>query len=98
LRVHFHIPLFSERLLLPELSGSQEALAQTFDYLSDHVEFHPVLEVETYSWGVLPAQLRPTTTLAQLEGIVAELHWVEDQLRQRGLLHAYSREAYADAF
>ncbi|KIH83112.1 metabolite traffic protein EboE [Pseudomonas batumici] len=97
LRIHFHIPLFSEHLLLPELSGSQIALAQTFDFLADHGDFRPVLEVETYSWGVLPAQLRPTTEHAQLQGIAAELHWVEDQLRQRHLLHPQTREVYADA-
>lgn len=97
LRIHFHIPLFSEHLLLPELSGSQIALAQTFDYLAAHAEFRPVLEVETYSWGVLPEQLRPATAQAQLEGIAAELRWVEDQLRQRNLLHTHVHEAYADA-
>ncbi|MGY2375560.1 metabolite traffic protein EboE [Pseudomonas sp. SDO524_S393] len=97
LRIHFHIPLFSEHLLLPELSGSQVALAQTFDYLAAHGDFRPVLEVETYSWGVLPEKLRPANALAQLEGIAAELDWVEDQLRQRNLLHRLAREAYADA-
>jgi sugar phosphate isomerase/epimerase len=97
LRIHFHIPLFSEHLLLPELSGSQIALSQTFDFLADHADFRPVLEVETYSWGVLPATLRPTTEHAQLKGIAAELHWVEDQLRQRQLLQSQVREAYADA-
>ncbi|NBA97647.1 metabolite traffic protein EboE [Pseudomonas sp. R5(2019)] len=97
LRIHFHIPLFSEHLLLPELSGSQIALAQTFDYLARHGDFRPVLEVETYSWGVLPAQLRPTTEHAQLQGIAAELHWVEDQLRQRNLLQPQVHGAYAHA-
>ncbi|WP_103308010.1 MULTISPECIES: metabolite traffic protein EboE [unclassified Pseudomonas] len=97
LRIHFHIPLFSEHLLLPELSGSQVALAQTFDFLADHGDFRPVLEVETYSWGVLPSQLRPTTEHAQLQGIAAELHWVEDQLQQRQLLQTQALEACADA-
>ncbi|SDB10881.1 metabolite traffic protein EboE [Pseudomonas sp. NFACC13-1] len=96
LRIHFHIPLFSEHLLLPELSGSQVALTQTFDFLADHGDFRPVLEVETYSWGVLPSQLRPTTEYAQLQGIAAELHWVEDQLQQRQLLQPQALEACAD--
>lgn len=96
LRIHFHIPLFSELLLLPELSGSQIALAQTFDFLADHDDFRPVLEVETYSWGVLPSALRPTTAWAQIEGIAKELRWVEEQLRLRGLLQQV-REAYANA-
>jgi sugar phosphate isomerase/epimerase len=97
LRIHFHIPLFSEHLLLPELSGSQVALVQTFDFLADHGDLRPVLEVETYSWGVLPSEVRPTTEHAQLQGIAAELHWVEDQLQQRQLLHPQAQEACADA-
>ncbi|WP_420235205.1 metabolite traffic protein EboE [Pseudomonas sp. ABY48] len=98
LRIHFHIPLFSEHLLLPELSGSQLALSQTFDFLADHGDFRPVLEVETYSWGVLPSEVRPTTEHAQLQGIAAELHWVEDQLQQRSLLQPQALEAHAHAF
>lgn len=86
LRIHFHIPLFSEQLLVPELSSSQEALFHTFDYLADHPEFRPVLEVETYSWNVLPPQVRPDSDRALIKGIAAELHWVEEQLLQRGLL------------
>ncbi|MGY2289783.1 metabolite traffic protein EboE [Pseudomonas sp. SDO528_S397] len=97
LRIHFHIPLFSERLLLPELCGTQHALAQTFDFMARHADFRPVLEVETYSWGVLPAPLRPDTEHAQLLGIAAELQWVEDQLRQRQLLEAPRLEARAYA-
>lgn len=88
LRIHFHVPLFSEQLLLPELSGSQNALLQTFDYLADHPGFRPVLEVETYSWNVLPAALRPQSGQALLRGIAAELRWVEGQLRRRQLLTA----------
>jgi len=97
LRIHFHVPLFSEQLLLPELSGSQGALMQTFDYLAEHDDFRPVLEVETYSWGVLPAQLRPADEQAQLRGIAAELDWVETQLRARHLLPEHAREVPADA-
>ncbi|MBV4491609.1 metabolite traffic protein EboE [Pseudomonas oryzicola] len=97
LRIHFHVPLFSEHLLMRELSGSQVALSQTFDYLAAHDDLRPVLEVETYSWGVLPAQLRPGDEQAQLRGIAAELHWVETQLRQRHLLQAQVCEVHADA-
>lgn len=97
LRIHFHVPLFSEQLLLPELRGSQHALGQTFDYLAAHPGLRPVLEVETYSWGVLPAQLRPTDEQAQLRGIGAELDWVQAQLRQRRLLQQPLHEGLADA-
>jgi len=97
LRIHFHVPLFSEHFLLPELGGSQFALAQTFDYLAEHDDLRPVLEVETYSWGVLPASLRPGNEQEQLQGISAELYWVEAQLLQRGLIDVTVQEAVADA-
>ncbi|NBF09271.1 metabolite traffic protein EboE [Pseudomonas sp. Fl4BN1] len=99
LRIHFHVPLFSEQFLLTELSGSQQALMQTFDFLAAHPHFQPVLEVETYSWNVLPGALRPDTQHALLQGIAAELQWVEGQLRQRHLLRAQSisQEAHAHA-
>ncbi|MFD2645605.1 metabolite traffic protein EboE [Pseudomonas japonica] len=96
LRIHFHVPLFSDHLLLPELSGSQVALMQTFDYLAEHEDFRPVLEVETYSWSVLPAQLRPADEQALLQGIAAELDWVEAQLRVRHLLREHAPEVPAD--
>ncbi|WP_307945733.1 metabolite traffic protein EboE [Pseudomonas mosselii] len=97
LRVHFHIPLFSEHLILPELGGSQMALAQTFDFLAAHEDVRPVLEVETYSWSVLPAPVRPSDEQAQHRGIRDELRWVEEQLRQRRLLQPQAREVHADA-
>ncbi len=86
LRVHFHLPLFHQQLLLPELSGSQAALQQCFDFLRDHKDCHPVLEVETYSWNVLPQALRPEGETALIAGIAQELNWVLQQLRQRQLL------------
>ncbi|AZC21040.1 metabolite traffic protein EboE [Pseudomonas sp. CMR5c] len=90
LRIHFHVPLFSEQFLLAELHGSQQALLRTFDFLAEHPHFQPVLEVETYSWNVLPDTLRPDGQQALLRGIAAELQWVEGQLRQRQLLRAQS--------
>lgn len=97
LRIHFHVPLFSEQFLLAELHGSQQALLQTFDFLAEHPHFQPVLEVETYSWNVLPGALRPDTQQALLRGIAAELQWVEGQLRQRQLLRAQSSALEAPA-
>ncbi|MDP4572662.1 metabolite traffic protein EboE [Pseudomonas sp. LPH60] len=97
LRIHFHVPLFSEQFLLPELNGSQQALMRTFDFLAAHPQCQPVLEVETYSWNVLPGTLRPDTEQALLKGIAAELQWVEQQLRQRQLLHGQSSPMEAPA-
>ena len=73
-RVHFHVPVF-----LGEMSG----FATTQDYLvelmncikSDPV--CPYLEVETYTWDVLPSEYK-TTDMAS--AIARELAWVRDQL------------------
>nr|BFD44688.1 metabolite traffic protein EboE [Pseudomonas sp. FFPRI_1] len=97
LRIHFHVPLFSEQFLLAELSGSQQALMRTFDFLARHPHFQPVLEVETYSWNVLPGALRPDTEQALLHGIAAELQWVEAQLHQRHLLRTLHSSLEASA-
>ncbi len=86
LRVHFHVPLFSERFQLPELGGSQQALGRVFEYLAQHPDLRPVLEVETYSWMVLPEALRPGSEPALARGIAAELEWVEAQLQRHGAL------------
>ncbi|MGR1220020.1 metabolite traffic protein EboE [Metapseudomonas otitidis] len=83
LRVHFHVPLFTERFQWPELHGTQAALHAVFDTLAAQPGLHPVLEVETYSWNVLPEALRPASETALAQGIAAELAWVDDQLVSR---------------
>ena len=45
-----------------------------------------MLEVETYSWNVLPQALRPDGDAALIAGIAQELSWVWQQLQQRQLL------------
>ncbi|MGJ8697704.1 MAG: metabolite traffic protein EboE [Verrucomicrobiaceae bacterium] len=69
-RCHFHIPLYSEPLapLGSTLDHAEAALA----FLKEHPETCPHLEIETYTWGVLPDQLqRPLT-----DQISAEYEWV----------------------
>ena len=76
-RVHFHVPVFLDDL--GALSSTQafvrEALARhRREPLSDH------LEVETYTWDVLPARLRDT----DLDTAIArELDWVCGELLER---------------
>lgn len=73
-RVHFHVPVFLDDL---------GPFASTQDFLRDVLALHraaPVsahLEVETYTWDVLPAALR---TGSIEESIVRELRWVMDRL------------------
>ena len=73
-RVHFHVPVFLDDL--GEFSSTQffvrEALEkQKIDPISNH------LEVETYTWNVLPEQYR---TQSMDAAIVRELQWVRDIL------------------
>ena len=72
-RVHYHIPLFLDDLgpFSSTQSFVREALAlHRQDPISQH------LEVETYTWGVLPARYR-TTSLAP--AIARELQWVRQR-------------------
>ena len=73
-RVHFHVPIFIEHL-----SGFSTTQNFVADMLARHKET-PIsnhLEVETYTWDVLPEALR-TQSVAQ--AIVRELRWVLDKL------------------
>lgn len=78
-RVHFHAPLHSDRG--PHVRATTDQLSDVLAGLvggptadCDHIE------VETYTWSVLP---EPPTDLA--EGIAAELTWARDRLTGLGL-------------
>lgn len=74
-RVHFHVPLFLERIGL--LETSQQDVIDLLRAIrpEDGIQH---FEVETYAWNVLPPELR-TDDLA--EGIARELLWVKDLVR-----------------
>lgn len=65
-RVHFHVPVFLQRIGAVEGSGAEDArgmpLGTTRELilpaLAAAAADDPVLEVETYAWGVLPPALR----------------------------------------
>jgi len=65
-RVHFHVPVDAEeigplRTTRPDLKLALDAIAG--------LEYAPHLEVETYTWGVLPGEKKPELA----DGIAAEL-------------------------
>ena len=74
-RVHFHVPIFE-----PDIAP----LATTQDFLAEILALHretPIsshLEVETYTWDVLPPALRAVPVE---DAIARELQWVEARLR-----------------
>jgi len=72
-RVHFHVPLFIEQY--GELSSTQSDIVDT---IAIHKEkpFTNHLEIETYTWGVLP----PEVQVPLNESIAREISWVKGLL------------------
>lgn len=73
-RIHFHVPVYLARF--GWLETSQPQIRECLEAAVQHRELQH-FEVETYAWGVLPAELR-RAELA--DGIAAELTWFRDQL------------------
>ncbi len=73
-RVHFHVPIFLERL--EHFDTTQFFLSEVLEVLRDK-ELSPHLEVETYTWDVLPAELRSSDIST---AIAREMQWVMDKL------------------
>lgn len=71
-RVHFHVPLFLEKY--GQLGSTQDAVREVLR-LQTETPFTHQLEVETYTWGVLP----PAAQAPINESIGRELGWVEEQ-------------------
>jgi len=67
-RVHFHVPVFLEATA--ECSTTRFFLEQILPLFPDHIP----LEVETYTWTVLPDDLRCETVT---DSISREIEWVE---------------------
>ena len=73
-RVHFHVPIFLNEL--DEFSSTQFFVAEMLERHKVK-PISPHLEVETYTWNVLPKTLR---TQSIDKAIVRELRWVMDAL------------------
>ncbi len=73
LRAHFHVPIFLEKFDL--LRSTQDHIIKVVDYLKAHT-ICDHLEVETYTWDVLPLGLKRDLS----ESIVREINWLKDKL------------------
>lgn len=90
-RVHYHVPLHA---------APQSPLHSTVDVLRDALEvlvggesaLCDHLEVETYTWNVLPPGLRPSGPGRLAEGIAAEVAFTRDELLALGLREQSVRE------
>ncbi len=75
-RVHFHVPVFLEQMT--HFGTTQSFLAEILA-LHRAAPISPHLEVETYTWDVLPESYRSVDLSS---AIARELNWVKAQLRQ----------------
>jgi hypothetical protein len=69
-RVHFHVPIYLKEF--GRLESTQEQILPALAAAARHSNCQHY-EVETYAWGVLPAELKQPELAA---GIAEELQWL----------------------
>jgi hypothetical protein len=79
-RVHFHIPLHAE----PggDFQSTRDHLLGTMDWLAKQPQKCSHIEMETYTWEVLPESMRTGSVVDQL---VKEYEWTLGEMRERQL-------------
>ncbi len=86
-RIHFHVPVHVQSLGKQWIGTTSSDINTVFLFLSEHLECQPHLELETYSWGVLPEQYRPKNDEQLIQGMKAELAFIEKSLERYNLLN-----------
>lgn len=72
-RIHFHVPIFIDRF--ETFLSTQDTILRTLALLREkHFSRH--LEIETYTWSVLPPELKQ----ALIDSIMQEYEWVQQHL------------------
>ncbi len=79
-RIHFHVPLHAPAA--PPFNNTNDHLLGVLDLLAGNPKICPHLEMETYTWEVLPPELKSQSVVGQL---AAEYGWTLARLRERGL-------------
>jgi hypothetical protein len=79
-RIHFHVPLHAPAA--PPFENTNDHLLGVLDLLAENPLLCSHLEMETYTWEVLPPELKSQSVVDQLAG---EYEWTLAQLRERGL-------------
>jgi hypothetical protein len=77
-RVHFHIPL--QAPAMPPFENTNDHLLGVLDLLAADPEICSHLEMETYTWEVLPPELKSRSVVEQL---AAEYAWCLARLAER---------------
>jgi hypothetical protein len=79
-RIHFHVPLHSA--VMPPFDHTNDHLLGALDFLAANPTLCSHLEMETYTWEVLPPELKARSVVEQL---AAEYDWTLARLAERGL-------------
>lgn len=73
-RIHFHVPIFLKDM--GRFENTQDYLVALLDFLKKH-RVCSYLEVETYTWDVLPREYRDVDMVT---AIARELNWVRERM------------------
>ncbi|PIB27119.1 xylose isomerase [Maribacter sp. 4U21] len=73
LRAHFHVPIFLEQF--GALFSTQDHILKVITFLKEN-PLTEHLEIETYTWDVLPVELKEDLA----SSIVREINWLKDRL------------------
>jgi hypothetical protein len=79
-RIHFHVPLHAPTA--PPFENTNDHLLGVLDVLAQTPQICSHLEMETYTWEVLPPELKSQSVVEQL---AAEYDWTLGRLSERGL-------------
>ena len=79
-RIHFHVPLHAPAAT--PFKNTNDHLLGVLDLLAANPKLCSHLDMETYTWEVLPPELKSRSVVEQL---VAEYDWTLAQLTARGL-------------
>jgi hypothetical protein len=79
-RIHFHVPLHAPAAR--PFENTNDHLLGVLDLLAGNPKLCSHLEMETYTWEVLPPELKSRTVVEQL---AAEYEWMLARLAERGL-------------
>jgi len=79
-RIHFHVPLHAPTL--SPFEDTNDHLLGALDFLAANPKLCSHLEMETYTWEVLPPELKARSVVEQL---AAEYDWTLARLKERGL-------------
>ncbi|WP_058556878.1 metabolite traffic protein EboE [Thiohalocapsa sp. ML1] len=108
-RVHFHVPIQETTPGTAGLGATTDAIDAMLLHLAQpstpsaasrrdtQRQPRPQLEVETYTWQVLPEAQRPHDEASLVAGLAAELDWLETRMTTHRLLDAERNQAHERA-